>query len=146
MCRKTKPKRERRGQARLPQREAMESEAKKPPARLRSEYTMQIIMADVCLRGSCQLFMNDFDLFGGQSVPRCAHTTAPFLSLSSTRPCLFSSVSTVSCVDELGHHDDNARMAITMENTYQMGEITFTCLANVLPHSRITNHRRTATV
>uniref|UniRef100_A0A3P8RXP8 Dynein light chain Tctex-type family member 5 n=1 Tax=Amphiprion percula TaxID=161767 RepID=A0A3P8RXP8_AMPPE len=32
----------------------------------------------------------------------------------------FSSISTVSCLDEL-HHDDNTRMAITMENTYQMG-------------------------
>ncbi|XP_038574437.1 tctex1 domain-containing protein 1 isoform X2 [Micropterus salmoides] len=31
------------------------------------------------------------------------------------------SISTVSCVDELGHHDDNARMPVTMENTYQMG-------------------------
>ncbi|XP_040000165.1 dynein light chain Tctex-type 5 isoform X2 [Xiphias gladius] len=30
------------------------------------------------------------------------------------------SVSTVSYLDELGHHDDNARMAVTMENTYQM--------------------------
>ncbi|XP_035527031.1 tctex1 domain-containing protein 1 [Morone saxatilis] len=31
------------------------------------------------------------------------------------------SISTVSCIDELGHHDDNARMAVTMENTYQLG-------------------------
>ncbi|XP_028986957.1 dynein light chain Tctex-type 5 [Betta splendens] len=31
------------------------------------------------------------------------------------------SVSTVSYMDELGHHDDNARMAVTMENTYQLG-------------------------
>ncbi|XP_044076767.1 dynein light chain Tctex-type 5 [Siniperca chuatsi] len=31
------------------------------------------------------------------------------------------SISTASCIEELGHHDDNARMAITMENTYQMG-------------------------
>ncbi|KAI3374407.1 hypothetical protein L3Q82_006233 [Scortum barcoo] len=31
------------------------------------------------------------------------------------------SISTVSCIDELGHHDDNARMAMTMENTYQLG-------------------------
>ncbi|KAM9349156.1 dynein light chain Tctex-type 5 [Symphorus nematophorus] len=31
------------------------------------------------------------------------------------------SISTVSYIDELGHHDDNARMAVTMENTYQMG-------------------------
>ncbi|XP_028283947.1 tctex1 domain-containing protein 1-A-like [Parambassis ranga] len=31
------------------------------------------------------------------------------------------SISTVSCQDELGHQDDNTRMAVTMENTYQMG-------------------------
>ncbi|XP_023283081.1 tctex1 domain-containing protein 1 [Seriola lalandi dorsalis] len=31
------------------------------------------------------------------------------------------SISTVSFMDELGHHDDNVRMPVTMENTYQMG-------------------------
>ncbi|KAM3603940.1 uncharacterized protein V6R79_004340 [Siganus canaliculatus] len=31
------------------------------------------------------------------------------------------SVSTVSCIDGLGHLDENHRMTITMENTYQMG-------------------------
>ncbi|XP_042283552.1 dynein light chain Tctex-type 5 [Thunnus maccoyii] len=31
------------------------------------------------------------------------------------------SISTVSCIDELAHHDDNARMVVSMENTYQMG-------------------------
>ncbi|XP_040911568.1 dynein light chain Tctex-type 5 [Toxotes jaculatrix] len=31
------------------------------------------------------------------------------------------SVSIVSSLDELGHHDDHARTAVTMENTYQMG-------------------------
>ncbi|XP_074545280.1 dynein light chain Tctex-type 5 [Halichoeres trimaculatus] len=31
------------------------------------------------------------------------------------------SLSTVSCTTELGHHDDNAEMTVTMENTYQMG-------------------------
>ncbi|KAL3054664.1 hypothetical protein OYC64_017571 [Pagothenia borchgrevinki] len=31
------------------------------------------------------------------------------------------SISTVSYIDELAHHDDNARMAITTENTYQLG-------------------------
>ncbi|XP_033507096.1 dynein light chain Tctex-type 5 [Epinephelus lanceolatus] len=31
------------------------------------------------------------------------------------------SISTVSYIDELAHHDDNARMTVTMENTYQMG-------------------------
>ncbi|XP_047446025.1 dynein light chain Tctex-type 5 [Mugil cephalus] len=30
------------------------------------------------------------------------------------------SISTVSCIDELGHQDDNTRITITMENTYQM--------------------------
>ncbi|XP_035861327.1 tctex1 domain-containing protein 1-B isoform X2 [Sander lucioperca] len=30
------------------------------------------------------------------------------------------SISTVSYIDELAHHDDNPRMAVTMENTYQM--------------------------
>ncbi|KAG7227239.1 hypothetical protein INR49_013899 [Caranx melampygus] len=32
-----------------------------------------------------------------------------------------NSISTVSFMDELGHHDDNIRMPVTMENTYQMG-------------------------
>ncbi|XP_034411069.1 tctex1 domain-containing protein 1 [Cyclopterus lumpus] len=36
------------------------------------------------------------------------------------------SISTVSYLDELAHHDDNARMVTTMENTFQMG-----------PHKRI---------
>ncbi|XP_067385088.1 dynein light chain Tctex-type 5 [Channa argus] len=31
------------------------------------------------------------------------------------------SISTVSCIDELVQQDDNARMAVTMENTYQLG-------------------------
>ncbi|XP_041660261.1 dynein light chain Tctex-type 5 [Cheilinus undulatus] len=31
------------------------------------------------------------------------------------------SVSTVSCLTELGHHDDNTRMVVSMENTYQLG-------------------------
>ncbi|XP_071773831.1 dynein light chain Tctex-type 5 [Centroberyx gerrardi] len=31
------------------------------------------------------------------------------------------SISTVSCIDERGHHDDNARTAVQMENTYQLG-------------------------
>ncbi|CAJ1071765.1 tctex1 domain-containing protein 1 [Xyrichtys novacula] len=31
------------------------------------------------------------------------------------------SISTVSCLTELGHHDENIRMTVTMENTYQMG-------------------------
>ncbi|XP_034559086.1 tctex1 domain-containing protein 1 isoform X2 [Notolabrus celidotus] len=31
------------------------------------------------------------------------------------------SISTVSGITEAGHHDDNARMTVTMENTYQMG-------------------------
>ncbi|XP_030016996.1 dynein light chain Tctex-type 5 [Sphaeramia orbicularis] len=31
------------------------------------------------------------------------------------------SISTVSYMDELGHHDDNPRMAVAMENTYRMG-------------------------
>ncbi|XP_068427450.1 dynein light chain Tctex-type 5 [Clinocottus analis] len=30
------------------------------------------------------------------------------------------SLSTLSHIDELAHHDDNARMVVTMENTYQM--------------------------
>ncbi|XP_008287492.1 dynein light chain Tctex-type 5 [Stegastes partitus] len=30
------------------------------------------------------------------------------------------SISTVSCIDEL-HHDDNARIGVAIENTYQMG-------------------------
>ncbi|XP_068557715.1 dynein light chain Tctex-type 5 [Cebidichthys violaceus] len=31
------------------------------------------------------------------------------------------SISTVSYIDELAHHDDNARLTATMENTYRMG-------------------------
>ncbi|TMS10018.1 tctex1 domain-containing protein 1-A [Larimichthys crocea] len=31
------------------------------------------------------------------------------------------SISTTSCIDELGHHEDNTR--ITMENTYQLGPL-----------------------
>ncbi|XP_071346881.1 dynein light chain Tctex-type 5 [Trachinotus anak] len=31
------------------------------------------------------------------------------------------SISTVSFMDEIGHHDDNVRIPVTMENTYQMG-------------------------
>ncbi|XP_020506215.1 dynein light chain Tctex-type 5 [Labrus bergylta] len=31
------------------------------------------------------------------------------------------SISTVSCLTELGHHDDNARMEHLIENTYQIG-------------------------
>ncbi|XP_030258375.1 dynein light chain Tctex-type 5 [Sparus aurata] len=31
------------------------------------------------------------------------------------------SISTVSCLDDPGHNDDNARMPITKENTYQLG-------------------------
>ncbi|XP_029380021.1 dynein light chain Tctex-type 5 [Echeneis naucrates] len=31
------------------------------------------------------------------------------------------SISTVSFMDELGHHEDNARIPVKMENTYQMG-------------------------
>lgn len=46
----------------------------------------------------------------------------------------FSSISTVSGMDEL-HHDDNARTAVTMENTYQMGEALKT---NTLHHTIIT--------
>lgn len=40
----------------------------------------------------------------------------------------FSSISTVSYLDDIGHHDEHPRMAVTMENTYQLGEMT---LANI---------------
>lgn len=36
----------------------------------------------------------------------------------------FSSISTVSYLDDIGHHDEHPRMAVTMENTYQLGELT----------------------
>lgn len=36
----------------------------------------------------------------------------------------FSSISTVSYLDDIGHHDEQPRMAVTMENTYQLGEMT----------------------
>ncbi|KAF3858694.1 hypothetical protein F7725_011895 [Dissostichus mawsoni] len=45
------------------------------------------------------------------------HTLLMFLDLILSS----SSISTVSCIDELAHHDDNTRMAITTENTYQLG-------------------------
>ena len=35
---------------------------------------------------------------------------------------LYSSISTVSYIDEPGHHDDNPRPTVQMENTYQLGE------------------------
>lgn len=38
----------------------------------------------------------------------------------------FSSISTVSYLDDIGHHDEHPRMAVTMENTYQLGEMTIT--------------------
>lgn len=38
----------------------------------------------------------------------------------------FSSISTVSYLDDIGHHDEHPRMAVTMENTYQLGELTLT--------------------
>lgn len=38
----------------------------------------------------------------------------------------FSSISTVSYLDDIGHHDEYPRMAVTMENTYQLGERTLT--------------------
>nr|XP_020473969.1 tctex1 domain-containing protein 1 isoform X1 [Monopterus albus]XP_020473970.1 tctex1 domain-containing protein 1 isoform X1 [Monopterus albus]XP_020473971.1 tctex1 domain-containing protein 1 isoform X1 [Monopterus albus]XP_020473972.1 tctex1 domain-containing protein 1 isoform X1 [Monopterus albus]XP_020473973.1 tctex1 domain-containing protein 1 isoform X1 [Monopterus albus]XP_020473975.1 tctex1 domain-containing protein 1 isoform X1 [Monopterus albus]XP_020473976.1 tctex1 domain-contai len=31
------------------------------------------------------------------------------------------SVSTASYMDDLGHHDDNARLVVTIDNTYQLG-------------------------
>lgn len=39
-------------------------------------------------------------------------------------PLSFSSISTVSYLDDIGHHDEHPRMAVTMENTYQLGEMT----------------------
>ena len=45
-----------------------------------------------------------------------------FLSLTMS----FSSVSTVSYTDELGHHEDPIQRNTTLENTYQLGAITFT--------------------
>ena len=41
-------------------------------------------------------------------------------------PLSFSSISTVSYLDDIGHHDEPPRMAVTMENTYQLGEMTIT--------------------
>lgn len=57
------------------------------------------------------------------SVPVCLHGICPGILFSMIMS--FSSISTVSYIDELGHHDDNARLAPTMENTYQMGELAF---------------------
>lgn len=51
----------------------------------------------------------------------------------------FSSISTVSFMDELGHHDDNIRMPVTMENTYQLGEAMFTTTTDHLcPATNVT--------
>lgn len=35
---------------------------------------------------------------------------------------LYSSISSVSYMDEAGHHDENPRHAVQMENTYQLGK------------------------
>lgn len=43
----------------------------------------------------------------------------------------FSSISTVSYLDDIGHHDDHPRMAVTMENTYQLGELPLTNTYNI---------------
>nr|XP_043872821.1 dynein light chain Tctex-type 5 isoform X2 [Solea senegalensis] len=45
------------------------------------------------------------------------------------------SISIVSSMDELGHHDDNARMVVTMENTYQM-DILKDVLTNYLQQEK----------
>lgn len=57
-------------------------------------------------------------------------TVCSFLATSQFEHVFFSSISTLSNIDELGHHDDNARMAVTMDNTYQLGEIIFTCMVS----------------
>lgn len=90
-----------------------------------------------CVWLRSRLFLNYY-LCGGQSATVCT-CHGPLPGSFSNLFMSFSSISTVSCIDELGHHDDNARMAITMENTYQMGEITFTCMANML-HPSITSN------
>lgn len=53
-----------------------------------------------------------FSVFGGELCTFC------LLS--------FSSISTVSYLDDIGHHEEYPRMAVTMENTYQLGEMTLT--------------------
>ena len=69
------------------------------------------------LKSLKQLF-SDYSSVGGHS---------PTEGICICRFCFdlllsFSSISTVSYMDDIGHHDDNARMVVTMENTYQMGE------------------------
>lgn len=48
---------------------------------------------------------------------------------------MFSSVSTVSYMDEPGHHEDSLRPAIQMENTYQLGKYNFH-IDHPVPHVR----------
>lgn len=43
----------------------------------------------------------------------------------------FSSISTVSYLDEIGHHDEHPRLAVTMENTYQLGEMEQNSIAHI---------------
>lgn len=70
------------------------------------------------------------------SQPQCACNMAHFNLIVS-----FSSISTVSCLEDPGPHDENARMPITKENTYQLGEPTFTCTINTLhKRKKIRNH------
>lgn len=56
-----------------------------------------------------------------------------FLCVKGSLACLcsdFSSISTVSYLDEMGHHDEHPRLAVTMENTYQLGEIELQVFAH----------------
>lgn len=96
--RKKKPTDGRRRQARHPQRPATVSEAKKQLEGPRSEWLHPSSLV--------------FSVFGGEPCTFC------LLS--------FSSISTVSYLDDIGHHDEHHRMAVTMENTYQLGEMTLT--------------------
>lgn len=59
--------------------------------------------------------------------PQYANVMVLLLAASQFERVFFSSISTLSNIEELGHHDDNVRMAVTMENTYQLGEIKLSC-------------------
>lgn len=76
-----------------------------------------------------------------QRVSGCVLQAACFL-LGGAEPCTtcvlsFSSISTVSYLDELGHHDEHPRMAVTMENTYQLGEATFAVASSPRQHLKL---------
>lgn len=77
-------------------------------------------------------------IFGSQLCSYYLFGSQTTFSFQIILVLFFSSISTVSCIDELAHHDDNARMAVSMENTYQLGEIMFMSMTNTAASSPTT--------